>query len=209
MQVKATLSKGMWGQSLTKKYTLDTNCIIDLEEGRESGPYIEQLVTANSQGDIGLQVVAISASERLPNGLYATNYREFVDKLTRVGLGEIDVIKPMAYLGICFLDHSLYVGGEMANLEVGIHDILFPDLEYSYKKYCSEAGIEIGREQVMDPRWRNAKCDVQAMWSHIYHKGDVFVTGDNNFHKATKKPALIGLGAGSVLTPAEAVNSMK
>jgi hypothetical protein len=52
--------------------------------------------------------------------------------------------------------------------------------------------------------WRNAKCDVQALWSHIYHKRSCFVTRDENFFKVSKLPALIDLGAGSIMRPAEA-----
>jgi len=33
-----------------------------------------------------------------------------------------------------------------------------------------------------------------AIWSHIHHKRDVFVTSDENFHGTAKKLALIALG---------------
>src|SRR5207245_11565393 len=55
-----------------------------------------------------------------------------------------------------------------------------------------------------DPKWRNAKCDTQALWSHVYHKRDVFVTRDANFLKKTKLPGLAALGAGQILVPRDA-----
>jgi hypothetical protein len=44
------------------------------------------------------------------------------------------------------------------------------------------------------------------MWSHIYHGRDVFVTSDDNFHKAGKKAALIDLGAGHIERPEGALS---
>ena len=42
-------------------------------------------------------------------------------------------------------------------------------------------------------KWRNAICDVQALWSHIHAGNDVFVSRDRNFHKASKLPKLLSL----------------
>jgi hypothetical protein len=46
------------------------------------------------------------------------------------------------------------------------------------------------------------QSDVLSMWCHIYCNGDIFVTGDNHFHKS-KKPQLIKLGAKQILKPNE------
>lgn len=53
-------------------------------------------------------------------------------------------------------------------------------------------------------KWLNAKCDVLALWSHIYYGGDIFVTSDENFHKEKKLPHLLHLGAGAILRPYDA-----
>jgi hypothetical protein len=42
------------------------------------------------------------------------------------------------------------------------------------------------------------------IWAHIHHGGDVFVTSDRHFHAQTKKRRLLEIGAGEILTPAEA-----
>jgi hypothetical protein len=60
----------------------------------------------------------------------------------------------------------------------------------------------------IDPKWRNAKCDVLALWSHIRFNGDVFVTSDKNFWKQKKKEQLIALGASNILTPQEVVSTI-
>ncbi len=62
---------------------------------------------------------------------------------------------------------------------------------------------------MIEREWRRDKCDVLSLWCHIWYQGDVFVTADKNFHKATKKPALIKLGAKSILRPCETVEFLK
>lgn len=61
----------------------------------------------------------------------------------------------------------------------------------------------------IDRKWKNAKCDVLAIWSHAFRKRQVFVTTDRNFHKTSKKSRLIGLGAGRIETPASAVSLLR
>ena len=39
------------------------------------------------------------------------------------------------------------------------------------------------------------------MWCHLHYKNDIFVTSDGNFHKATKLPRLLALGAGQIVRP--------
>jgi hypothetical protein len=53
--------------------TFDTNCIIDIE--KRGSPYsdLQRLVQHHKDQKIHLRVVAISASERMPNGQYASN----------------------------------------------------------------------------------------------------------------------------------------
>ena len=48
--------------------TLDTNCIIALEENRPTAPFLRHLISLHDAKTISLRVVAISASERKPDG---------------------------------------------------------------------------------------------------------------------------------------------
>ena len=190
------------------KVTIDTNCIIDLEEERDSAQHIRLLMRYHAEGSVQLQVVAIGASERKPDGTYASNFSEFVEKLTAVGLGSVGILKPMGYWGVSFWGQGLWTNDEMVEFERKIHEVLFPEVEFKYEDYCRTRGIETDPNERIDPRWRNAKCDVLALWSHIHHGGGIFVTSDLNFHKQSKKPALITLGAGSILTPREAARRL-
>ena len=96
------------------------------------------------------------------------------------------------------------MGSASDTLERSIHDILHPNVHFAYADFCAAAGIA-PESTPLSGRWLNAKCDVQAMWSHINAANDVFVTEDKRFLTPDRRAALIALGAGSILTPNEAV----
>ncbi len=186
------------------KITLDTNCIIDIEQQGEPYPDLQELIRLYNDQKIHLRIVAISASERMPGGKYAQNFAEFEEKIAAVGLEKAEVLPCIAYSDVTFLDRCLLASDEMVVLERKIHEILFPRIEYDYREFSAKRGIDQSITPT-DSKWRNAKCDVLGMWCHITFEGDVFVTSDFNFHRQTKKPALIALGAGDILTPKDAV----
>ena len=88
-----------------------------------------------------------------------------------------------------------------------IQKIIHPTFEMEYEDYCKKRGYELDNPKAWR-NWVNAKCDVLAMWSHIWYKGDIFVTTDNHFFKS-KKSALLKLGAGDILKPKEALQKLK
>lgn len=123
-------------------------------------------------------------------------------RLSALDLSRLEVLKPMAYWDIAFFDWALWATPEMEALERTIHDILFPNIPFLWSDYCSEHSLDVNRP--FSPKWRNSKCDVQALWSHIHHGRSVFVTSDRNFHAATKRPALLAICAGQIKLPSEA-----
>ena len=84
-----------------------------------------------------------------------------------------------------------------------IHRILFPELEFNYKIFCSRRALD-PQATPADGRWLNALCDAEALASHIFYGGEVFVSDDKNFHKPSKKPQLLRLGAGRIERTADA-----
>jgi hypothetical protein len=187
------------------KVTLDTNCVIDLEENRPAAPFVKRLIELHNNRSINLRVVAISASERKPNGIYASNFAEFQQKIAAVGLEHIEILRPIAYLYVTFLDWCLAADDQMVQLERKIHEVLFPSINFDYGEYCKKYGLDPDNSGEIGQKWRRKKCDVQALWSHINAGGDIFVTSDEDFSKQTKKSQLIALGAGDILTPQETV----
>jgi hypothetical protein len=181
--------------------TLDKNCVIDLEEGRSASVDVRRLIELNDSSRICVCLPAIMASERLRDGTYRSNFIGFEEWLQSLGLAHLKLLYPPAYLDITFFDRSIFAD-EYDDLEKQIHAILFPDLEFTFADFCAARGVEPNSGP--SPKWRNAKFDVLSMWCHIHYAGDIFVTSDENFHKAAKKPQLIALGAKAIMRPSEA-----
>ncbi len=184
-------------------FTLDTNCIIALDENRAETAYLRKLVEAHTMGAADVGLVAISASERQKNGGALEDFRVFERRLASLGLDRLMLLPPMMYWDLGFWDQGLWTDELMEELEQKIHSVLFPNIQFSWSDFCKERAVDVNS---CDPRWRNAKCDVQAIWSHIHHSRDVFVTSDLNFHQLNKKQSLIKLGAGRIETPEAAVS---
>ncbi len=181
--------------------TLDTNCIIDLEENRPNAIYIKELIRFHINKKINLKVIGISASELTKRKTYSSDISEFKEKLNLVSLDNVEILKPIGYWGITFWNWCLWSGDELLKLEKKIHNILFPNIPFELNNTDKNSRLY--------KKWRNAKCDVQAIWCHIWYKGDIFVTNDQNFLKKTKKEKLIIIGAREILYPKDVVEFLK
>lgn len=185
-------------------FTFDTNCIIAVDENREDADAIRTLCSAHIDGVANVAVVAISASEHQKDGHSLETFDHFTERLNFLGMGKLEVLEPMLYWDVTFWDHSLWSDDVMALLERAIHEILFPNIEFSWAEYKTSATADFDSRQRYR-KWVNAKCDVQAFWSHAFRSRDVFVTSDKNFHLATKKPHLLKIAGGKIELPADAV----
>lgn len=183
------------------RFTLDTNCIIDVEDDRPSAPFVRELVSLHQKRGVNVAISAIGASERQRTGGYAQNFSEFQAKLKAVGLDSLELLPPLIYMDITFLDYSVW-GDENDHLEHDIHNVLFPKIEFLWMDYAKARSLPV---DVLDKNWRNAKCDVLALWCHVKHGGGVFVTSDSNFHAETKREKLGSLGAGTIAVPHDAL----
>ncbi len=181
----------LYGTRLAMKYVFDTNCIIDLEERREDYPHLVKILSKWRVGDIELGVVAISASEKQKGDLYRNTFKDFENKLENVGLRGVEILLPMAYYGVSYYDHALFCDERMSVLEDKIHKILFPDTPFEMPK-------DDDRKKKI---WLNNKCDVQIAWSLIFHKWEILVTRDGDFHEQAKGLQLLGVK--EVLSPCE------
>ena len=54
-------------------FTLDTNCLIDLEEGRAGAESVTELVEAHRTGIADVAVATVTASERQKDGGFLEN----------------------------------------------------------------------------------------------------------------------------------------
>src|SRR5215510_3628437 len=186
-----------------RTFTLDSSCIDAINEGRAEVKFIRMLADAHTAGKAKVAVVALSAAEKHQVGSYFDDFDAFRDHLAAVDLARLEILKPMACFDISFSDWCIEGDETMQALEKQIHDILFPQSQFTWEDYCEEHGIDPSFSLRGD--WRKFKCDVQSLWAHIQNKRDVFVTLDDNFHKPANKPALIGLGAGLIEHPQQAL----
>ena len=183
------------------RFTLDTNCLIDVEEGRPNALFIRGLVSLHGKREIKVAISSIGASERQRAGGYAQNFSEFQAKLKAIGFDTLELLLPLAYWDVCFWDHCVMTD-ESDTLEQEIHNALFPNIEFMWVDYAKARSLAVDS---LDKNWRNAKCDVLALWCHIKHGGGVFVTSDGNFHAATKQDKLRALGVGTTAYPKDAL----
>ena len=195
-------------QALGITLTFDTNCLIDLELGAGGISHLRGLLAAHDANRITVAISAAAASERLPGGLFAPNFSAFQQRASRLSARPIILLRPLCYFDITYLDWSLLADEHLAAQEEAIHRVLFPTIEFKWRDHATKHGIQpetpAASSQKELLRWRNKKCDTLAMWCHIHYGNAVFVTRDSNFLKASKKKALIALGARQILTPSEA-----
>jgi len=190
-----------------KRFTLDTNCLIDIENEAPDADKIRDLYQRNENEDIRLCLPAVGASEHPKNGLEVKTFEDFNKRVAEAGIPNVELLMPYMFLNLTFLNYSMLSDESMMELDRKIHQILFPNLPYLYSDYCLKKGLD-PQTLPLDRKWRNAKCDVMIAWCHIHHGGDVLVTRDGNFHKKTKEPQLRSLGAGAIMTPREASQSL-
>jgi hypothetical protein len=170
--------------------TLDNCCIIDVLDDRPGRLDVEAIVAAHREGRAQAYIVTSTASELLRDRTARENYSGFIEVLREAGMDDLPQLPTPATLDFSYLDHCVLVDDDIASLADEIRAVLFGPRQAT----ATEAPI----------KWRNQTCDVLAMWAHISHSNDIFVTSDRNFHKRTKKDRLAALGAHAILTPAMA-----
>lgn len=157
-----------------RTFTLDRNCLIDIERNRPAATAVRMLADAHAAGTADVAVIAMAASENQRNGQLLRAFADFQGYLATLHLGHLSIVVPMMYWDISFWDHCLWSDDSVLDLERRIHSILFPNVQFLWKDYCRDNG------------------------------NDPLLTApiDQNFHR--KKTGLLGLGAGHIEYPDDA-----
>lgn len=175
------------------KLTLDHNVIIDLANGAANVARMREVL---ANGECQAYVVEIGASEMRQRGIRPDRYDLFEELLEEAGIHSLPRLTPMMIWDVTFWDHGLWSDDAMSNRATEIEQALFGE----------SPPIDITSEPDTSPKfatWLNRICDVHTMWCHLHYANDVFVTSDRNFHKATKLPRLLTMGAGRICRPEE------
>jgi hypothetical protein len=184
-------------------FTLDTNCLIDVDDDRPAKPFVLALLAAAKARTADVAMVASSASERQPGGGHLANIGEFQQRMEDLGFGHLVLLQPIGRWDLSFYDHCIYASPEQSAREELIFRTLFPNTEPSWVAYAQGKGLS---EDDLTSRgawdWRNRLCDVQAFWTHHEYKRDVFVTSDQNFSDRILK--VPDFGSARILTPQQA-----
>jgi hypothetical protein len=184
-------------------FTLDTNCLIDVEDNRPARDSILRLIAAADRGFADVAMVASSAAERQPGGGYLKTLTAFKDRMQQLGFDSVKMLMPIARWDLSFWDYGILPSEAQMQRERLIFETLFPDTPYSWQEYAAATGIE----RLDEPsafKWRNRLCDAQAFWAHDDNQRHVFVTSDARFEKrlSTVKVFLTS----TIATPVEAAD---
>jgi hypothetical protein len=136
-------------------FTLDTNCIIAVDEGRPEAASIRRLAKAHARSEADVAIVAIMASEKQRHGGWLENFVNFQDRLARLSLAHLGLCNPMLYFGHCFWSDK-----KQQALEQKIHEILFPRIERSLSDFC-EAPEHTVNSSYLERRYSHlAQCEM-------------------------------------------------
>jgi hypothetical protein len=189
------------------RFTLDHNCIIDIDEDRQPrAGCLRALLARHDAGEIEVRLVATSASERQQSGPYLETFGQFQDRLAALGLEHLQLLAPILVLGVSYADWCILAGPDDIALMKRIHSVLFPGQPLDLQDAFAAAGDQAD-PVVIEQKWRNHELDVHALWCHVHYNGDIFVTSDDVFFKQQKREPLAKLGAARILRPCDAAHA--
>ena len=186
-------------------FTFDTNCLIDVEEGRPAAAHVNRLLkAAHSRDDVEVAMVASSASERQKGNCTLSNFNDFERRRNNAGFGHLPMLYPLLRMDIGFWDKGLWSSPETRARENLIFKTLFPSSPVEWSDYAAKKAVDAdNRDSPAFRRWRNQLLDAQAYWAHEFNNRDVFVTSDRRFKVLEKSPHF---PQARVLEPSETVS---
>ena len=183
-------------------FTLDTNCLMALEEQRSDAAPVEVLVARQRAGTALVRVVATTAAENQRDGGVLDNFSGFQARLHRLSLDDLEILPPICVVDLSYLDWCVVADDEAEDECRRLHEVLFPAAPFDYPEAVPEY-LDPPARQRAERKWRNRQLDVLILHTHILAGANVFVTADTNFRKAGKQARLAALGAPVILAPAQ------
>ena len=162
---------------------------MDLEDRTGQATAIWELIKLHRGANIQLFVSAIPAAPHLSGKAVPENYGQFEDRLKALGIHDLPSVLPTGRNEMSFWGAAV-CGDDRDDLVETIHKIVHSTVDTLFLK----------------SRSRTVLCDAEGLAAHIRSGHDIFVTSDQHFRKATRRQALIALGAKNILTPEEALS---
>lgn len=191
-----------------KTYTLDWNCVIELEEQRPQAASVQSLVDAHRRQEIEVALLAASASENTKSKLFPGNAKLFFERVKALGLDDLPLVPMPAIVGLSYFDNAFWVSDaeEFERLKSALWAVMAPNVAIKPIDHLPE-GQKLTDDAIQSEalsKWRNVWCDVISAYSHIHAKRDVFVTSNTkDFQKHREQLSKLGMAV--ILTPSEAV----
>lgn len=133
-------------------------------------------------------LAATTAAERQRDGKYLPNFGVFQARLKAAGLDHLELLKPVAVFDLTYFDWCVFAGDDDDAELRRIRDVLFSS-PYDYDQ-AVPSDIDAADREKAEHKWRNRRLDGLGLHCHIRSGGDAYVTSDENFVKATKRPPL-------------------
>ena len=183
------------------KLTLDTNCIIDVDERRDGFEVVMALAAAHVEGRVDVALVCSGAHERQKGGGYLESFSLFTSRVHSLGFPDLPVLPSIMHWDISFWGHGILADEAMKAREELIFKVMFPNVSFEWPRYAEAKGVpSTDTSSAHFQRWRNRLCDVQAFWSHDHVKRDIFVTRDIEFGRLGRHP---DFADAHILTPTQ------
>ncbi|KRS11048.1 hypothetical protein XM53_18385 [Roseovarius atlanticus] len=180
------------------KFTLDWNCVIEVEECRADAPTIIELVDHHRAGAAEVALLAASASENAKSKRFPGNSRLFQDRISLLGWSDLPLVPMPAIIGLSYIDFCYIVGDgdDFERKMDALWQVIAPNVNRHAVSYLKE-GEKLTDDAIQSvelSRWRNTWCDVVSAYSHIAAGRDVFVTKNTkDFQRNAHKLARLGM----------------
>lgn len=190
------------------KFTLDWNCIIEVEEHQPQAAAVIGLVKAHRRCEIEVALLAASASENMKSRRFPGNAIFFQKRILALGWQDLPIVPMPAIEGLSYWDFCYYVGdGEKFERDMdAIWCVIAPKIARNPAQHLP-TGTKLTSETIQSKdlsKWRNTWCDVISAYSHIHEGRDVFVTNNTRDFQRNYSQ-LSHLGMRYIYTPAEAI----
>ena len=181
-------------------FTLDTNCLVAVDEGRPEAAAVRILAEAHVRGCADVAIVAISASERQRDGKMLDNFSQF--RGTR-GITQSFPLAPHT--------PDMLLGRDVLGCVRRSPNREWPNSNRRFSEFSFLQSRPRGLTTVkctgldseatpLDKKWKNAKCDVRPFGA-TRRKGETFSSPRTRTFTERQRTKLLAIAAGCIEYP--------